>query len=168
MMPYTTGKGFDQAFGQAMSSGWKGLTPQAVAGAATYSLPNLQEIGRQGAAAALANISPTAQMHLQTPGPPGQPPVPGMPSPADLLNRSQYGQFGPPPGAPPVPAMPTPTAPTPPTPAMPPAVPPGMTNPYYQQQYPGMGAGMPGDGPVVGDMSGTGTNWSWPPYTPGG
>ena len=47
----------------------------------TYSLPNLQEIGRQGAAAALANISPTAQMHAQTPGPPGQPPVPGMPSP---------------------------------------------------------------------------------------
>ena len=94
MLPYVTGKGFDQAFGQALSGGWKGIDPSAVAGAATYSLPNLQEIGRQGAAAALANISPTAQMHLQTPGPPGQAPVPGMPSPSDLLNRSVYGNFG--------------------------------------------------------------------------
>jgi hypothetical protein len=99
MLPYVTGKGFDQAFGKALSGGWQNMSPQDVAGAATYSLPNLQEVGRQGAAAALANISPTAQAHLNAPGPPGQEPVGGMPDLSSLLGRGQWN-FGAPPGAP--------------------------------------------------------------------
>ena len=115
MLPYTTGAGFGQALGSAMSGGWKNVNPQQIAQATTFQLPNLQEIGRQGAAAALANISPTAQMHLNTPGPSvATPAANGMPPIASLLNQSQYG-FGAPSmgGAPGAPMAQPPMAPPP-------------------------------------------------------
>ena len=64
------------------------VNPQQIMANATYSVPNLMEIGRQGAAQALQNLSPTAAMHAQMPGPmptpyPGGMPnfgMPGMPS----------------------------------------------------------------------------------------
>ena len=95
MLPYVVGASAATTPGITTGKGgFPQINAQQIMQNATYSLPNLQEVGRQGAAAALANISPTAQMHAQTPGPPGQPPVPGMPSPQDLLNRSVYGNFG--------------------------------------------------------------------------
>jgi hypothetical protein len=101
MMPYTVGPGFSQAFSQAVggigSRNFPSINPSSLANAATYSLPNLQEIGRQGAAAALANISPTAQMHLNTPGPVAQSPVSGLPDMGSLLNQGAYS-FGAPGG----------------------------------------------------------------------
>lgn len=120
MLPYTTGTGYGQAVGNLMSSMGTGkfptINPQALQNAATFSLPNLQEIGRQGAAAALANISPTAAMHAQTPGPLAQPPVGGLPDLSSMLNLSNYGFSGAP-QAPPAGAMPPATAaPATPTP----------------------------------------------------
>ena len=100
MMPYVVGASAATTPGITTGKGgFPQINSQQIMQNATYSLPNLQEVGRQGAAAALAHLSPTAQQHLQTPGPPGQPPVPGVPSPQDLLNRTAYGSFGPPPGA---------------------------------------------------------------------
>jgi hypothetical protein len=116
MLPYVTGKGYGDAVSNLMSSmgtgKFPGINPQALASAATYSLPNLQEIGRQGAAAALAHISPTAQNILTQNAAGGQPavqpPVAGMPDLNSLLSRGSYG-FGQPgggmAGAPPAPAM---------------------------------------------------------------
>jgi hypothetical protein len=95
MLPYVVGASAATTPGITTGKGgFPQINPQQIMQNATYSLPNLQEVGRQGAAAALANISPTAQMHAQSPGPPGQPPVPGMPSPQDMLNRTAYGSFG--------------------------------------------------------------------------
>jgi hypothetical protein len=130
--------------------GFPQLNPQQVMQNASFSMPNLQEIGRQGAAAALANISPTAQMHLQTPGPPlAQPAAAGMPPLSNLLNMNQYG-FNPgppgggtppmPPSGGPAPGMPVPFSswpatqapsggPAPGMPPMSPAVPPAAQPP---------------------------------------
>jgi hypothetical protein len=125
MLPYVVGAG--AATNPGVTPG-KGGFPQIntnqIMQNATYSLPNLQEIGRQGAAAALANVSPTAAMHAQIPGPVGQPPVQGLPDVNSMLNMSGYG-FGPggsPGGAPMAPAAGPPGAPPP---AAPPAAPPG-------------------------------------------
>jgi hypothetical protein len=96
------------------------FNPAAAMQAFTFSAPNLQEIGRQGAAAALAHISPTAQMHLQTPGPIGQAAVGGMPDINSLLNQSQYG-FG----------AGTPTGPFGSTPMAQPGGPTSIPNPNY-------------------------------------
>ena len=183
---------------------------------ATFSMPNLQEIGRQGAAAALANISPTAQAHLSAGGPPpaqGQQ-MPGMPDINSLLNSGAYHFLPPPPGgggAPggggvppqqtnvqPNPAAAAITGPnssgfnpqgstaalnqqgypdTPegraaaaaanpalmnsPTAGGPQAVPPGMYNPWWQQQYPS-GVGQPAQDPMVAGFPGI-----WGQYVPG-
>jgi hypothetical protein len=114
LLPYMGGAGFGQA--QQQVAGGGRLTPQQIVQATTFSLPNLQEIGRQGAAAALANYSPTAQAHLQTMGPPPTPAVGGMPDLSGLLNMNNYGfsapaasagaPGGPPPGGPPPGAAP--------------------------------------------------------------
>lgn len=94
MMPYMVNA--NAAANPGITTGARGfpvMNPGQIMQNATFSLPNLQEIGRQGAAAALANISPTAAMHAQMPGPPGQPPAQGLPSLASMLNLNNYG-FG--------------------------------------------------------------------------
>jgi hypothetical protein len=120
MLPYVVGNG--AASTPAITQGKNGF-PNVDYGQvmknATYSLPNLQEVGRQGAAAALANISPTAAMHAQMPGPPAQPPMPGMPDLNSMLNMNQYG-FGQPPSVPGgAPGAPAAAAPTPAQPGAP-------------------------------------------------
>jgi hypothetical protein len=110
MLPYVVGAGAATTPGvTAGKGGFPQINPQQIMQNATYSLPNLQEIGRQGAAAALANFSPTAAMHAQMPGPPGQPPMPGLPDLNSLLNQSSYGG-APQQGAPPAQAQPAPGA----------------------------------------------------------
>lgn len=129
----TNSKGFPQInIGQVMAN-------------ATYSLPNLQDIGRQGAAAALAHISPTAQNILaQGPGQPAQPPVPGLDI-NSMLNQSAYGFGAPPAGA----AGGPPASGAPPAPPAPPQAPytPNVANgpiPYSNASAPaGPNPGMP-------------------------
>jgi len=97
LLPYMSGTGFNQAM-QQVNAGGK-LTPEQIVQASTFSMPNLQEVGRQGAAAALANFSPTAQAHLNTPGPPIQNmPMPGMGGINSMINMGNYNQFGAPAG----------------------------------------------------------------------
>jgi hypothetical protein len=94
MLPYTVGAGAATTPGITPGPrGFPNVNPAQIMQNATYSLPNLQEVGRQGAAAALANISPTAAMHMQIPGPTGQAPMPGMPDLNSMLNMNGYG-FG--------------------------------------------------------------------------
>jgi hypothetical protein len=162
MLPYVVGKGTATTPGITQgANGFPKMDIGQIMQNATYSLPNLQEVGRQGAAAALANISPTAQMHMQMPGAPAAPPMPGLANGLpDMLNRGAYAF-----GAPPPPAAAAGATAAPPTA---PAVPPGMYTPWYQQQYPGAGgAGMPATGPVAG-AAGGGWPWQWPPYQPAG
>jgi hypothetical protein len=112
MLPYVVGAGAATTPGvTAGKGGFPQINPQQIMQNATYSLPNLQEIGRQGAAAALANFSPTAAMHAQMPGPPAQAPMPGLPDLNSLLNQSSYGG-APQQGAPPAQAQPAPGAQT--------------------------------------------------------
>ena len=101
LIPHLANANAAQLLGQAITPGGAGQGFPSVdygklAQASTFSMPNLQEIGRLGAAQALASFSPTAQMHLQTPGPLAQSPVGGMPGPQDLtslLARSNFS-FG--------------------------------------------------------------------------
>jgi hypothetical protein len=161
MLPYVVGKGAATTPGITQgANGFPKMDIGQIMQNATYSLPNLQEVGRQGAAAALANISPTAQMHMQMPGAPAAPPMPGLANGLpDMLNRGAYAFGAPPPAA---------AAGAPAAPPTAPAVPPGMYTPWYQQQYPGAGgAGMPATGPVAG-AAGGGWPWQWPPYQPAG
>jgi hypothetical protein len=118
MMPYLVNSGAASNPGiTAGKGGFPQINPGQVMQNAMFSVPNLQEIGRQGAAAALANISPTAAMHAQMPGPPGQPPVQGLPDLSSMLNMNNYG-FGPPGGAtPPMAGQPAPVAAAPAAPA---------------------------------------------------
>lgn len=133
MMPYMVNS--NAANNPGVTTGARGfpvMNPGQIMQNATFSLPNLQEIGRQGAAAALANISPTAAMHAQMPGPLGQPPAGGLPDMSSLLNRGAY-QF---PGMPPQGAAPmAPAAPAMPPPAMPAAPPAAPANPQWYQDW---------------------------------
>jgi hypothetical protein len=91
MLPYVVGKGAASSPGiTSGANGYPKMDVGQIMQNATYSLPNLQEVGRQGAAAALANFSPTAAMHAQMPGPPAQPPVGGMPDLSSMLNMNNY------------------------------------------------------------------------------
>jgi hypothetical protein len=90
MMPYVVGAG--AATTPAVGPSGKINVGQVMQNA-TYSLPNLQAIGQQGAAAALAHLSPTAQSILNQPAPPAQPPMPGLPDINQVLSQGRYG-FG--------------------------------------------------------------------------
>jgi hypothetical protein len=121
MLPYLVNKSAATSPG-VISNGpnrYPTVNPQQIMQNATFSVPNLQEIGRMGAAQALANFSPTAQAHLAAGPQPAAPPVAGMPDISSLLNRGAYG-FGAPPqpmpfnGAPQPPqSMPMPPSPPP-------------------------------------------------------
>jgi hypothetical protein len=151
MLPYTVGTGAATTPGITPGArGFPNVNPAQIMQNATYSLPNLQEIGRQGAAAALANISPTAAMHAQIPGPMGQPQQ-GMPDLNSMLNMNSYG-FGAPGGAQGGPAQPMPAVQGAPAQAqlMPAAAPGGQTS----YTNPGMNmAMMPGYVPPTGPQT---------------
>jgi hypothetical protein len=102
MMPYQGNPQFGNVLGTILSGGK--VSPEQMQAATTMSLPNLQEIGRQGAAQALAGISPTAQMHTQIPGPSFSPPMAGLPPLTSMLNAGSY-TFGAPPAAAAAPAV---------------------------------------------------------------
>jgi len=98
-MPYMANPNAAGLMQQAL--GGKAYNPAAAIQAMTFSGPSLQEIGRQGAAAALAHISPTAQAIVQQGGggPIGQPAAGGQPFNINqMLNQSQYGFGGATPG----------------------------------------------------------------------
>jgi len=97
-IPYMANPNAASLAQQALSGGK--YNPAAAIQAMTFSGPSLQEIGRQGAAAALAHISPTAQSIVQQGqgAPIGQPAAPGLPNLNQLLNQSQYGFGGATPG----------------------------------------------------------------------
>src|SRR5215469_72936 len=93
-IPYMANANAASLAQQALSGGK--YNPAAAIQAMTFSGPSLQEIGRQGAAAALAHISPTAQSIVQQGqgAPIGQPAAGGQPFNINqMLNQSQYG-FG--------------------------------------------------------------------------
>ena len=189
MMPYVVGAGAGSNPGVTTgANGFPKIDAGQIMQNATYSLPNLQEIGRQGAAAALAGVSPTAQMHAQMPGPPGQPPVQGLPDLNSMLNMNRYG-FGPPPGlAPQQGAAPAPGQPQPGAPAQAPFDWAGLLQRQQQSAAEqGIQAGLPGQptpppglpvppapAPGVPGLTGTSVPWGqmfqggipWGQYTP--
>lgn len=140
MMPYSGNANFGDTLGQIMKGGIGSLSPGQLQQTTAMSLPNLQEIGRMGAAQALAHISPTAQMHLQNPAPPATAPVAGLPSPNNILAASNYNFGAPPAAAAPAVANSGQAAPA--------AAPGAGAGPMQTQSTVGMSvAAMPGAGP---------------------